>query len=122
MPKQKEHAEVTIRGYLGETVLDILGIISVKQLETFSKKILEDVLEEDLRVKLCGRYNTQVVFEQCREVPYPYPKGHRSPTPTPKKAPGPQRSPGLPKDHLVPKSPPDPEDPPGSPKSPLPIF
>ena len=24
MPKQREHAEITIRGYLGETVLDIL--------------------------------------------------------------------------------------------------
>ena len=42
--------------------------------------ILEDDLEEDLRVKLCGRYNTQVPFEQCREVPYPNPEGSpRSP-------------------------------------------
>ena len=57
--------------------------------------ILEDVLEENLRVKVCGRYNTQVVFEQCREVLYPDPKGPSYPTPTPKEAPSPQRSPGF---------------------------
>ena len=30
--------------------------------------IFEEILEEDLRVKLCGRYNTQDPFEQCRQA------------------------------------------------------
>jgi len=39
------------------------------------------ILEEDLRVKLCGRYHTQVPFEQCCEVPLPQPQ--RAPIPHP---------------------------------------
>jgi hypothetical protein len=42
--------------------------------------ILEDDLEDDLMVKLCGCYNTQVLFEQCCEIPYP----NNPPTPAPK--------------------------------------
>ena len=39
--KQKEHAEITFRDYLGETVLDILG--------NYFGETVRDILKDDFR-------------------------------------------------------------------------
>jgi hypothetical protein len=104
---------ITFRDYLGETVLD--------RLWNYFGETVRDILKDDFwrdfgRGFECGRYNTQVSFEQCCEVLYPNPKGSDPSTPTPKEATGLQRSTGLPKGPRLSRFP---QTPPG-PKGPLP--
>ena len=98
--KQKEHAEITFRDYLGETVLD--------RLWNYFGETVRDILKNDLKDDFrrgfeCGRYNTQVPFEQCCEVPYHNPKGFRSPHPNP------EGTPRSSKVLRIPKGPPTPQ-------------
>ena len=80
--------------------------------------IFEEILEEDLRVKLCGRYNTQVPLNSVVRSSTPTPKGSNPHHPQPRRnRPVLKGPPKLPNDYPALKGPTDPQR-----LSPSPVF